>query len=195
MRGRREWAKKLQKEHQGEISGMKRGLSGTAGRTVGVTAAAMSILAFASVATASPSPSIVAVAPFTYLDTSGEPVDQASLHKARVEKFTADLQHDLSQTGGYGAVSVRCAAPTCETMRDRASLLKQARGAGAAILLVGGIHKMSTLVQFMRAEAISTSTGKTVFTRLLTFRGDSDDAWHHSETFLAGQFLASAPRP
>ena len=54
---------------------------------------------------------------------------------------------------------------------------------------------MSTLVQFMRAEAISTATGKTVFSRLLTFRGDSDDAWHHSETFLAGQFLASAPQP
>ena len=142
----------------------------------------------------------VAIAPFAYLDTSGEPIDQVSRHTILVARFTAALQHDLSapsatRQGSYTTTQVACAAPACDLMRDRAALIGQARNAGAGLLLVGGIHKMSTLVQFMRAEAISTATGKTVFTRLLTFRGDSDDAWRHCESFLAEEFRATAPRP
>ena len=152
-------------------------------------------LTLTAVKPAMAAPIVVAVVPFAYLDTSGEPVDQVSLHKARIERFDAALQSELSQPGGYRTVAVPCAAPACDLTRDRAALIGRARATGAAMLLIGGIHKMSTLVQFMRAEAISTTTGKTVFTRLLTFRGDSDDAWRHGETFLAGQFLASAPRP
>ena len=160
--------------------------------TAGFVAAS---LALTGVKPAMASPVVVAVVPFAYLDTSGEPVDQASLHKVRVARFDAALQSDLSQPGGYRTVAMPCAAPACDLMRDRAALIERARTAGAAMLLIGGIHKMSTLVQFMRAEAISTTSGKTVFTRLLTFRGDSDDAWRHGETFLAEQFVASAPRP
>jgi hypothetical protein len=29
-----------------------------------------------------------------------------------------------------------------------------------------------------------------VFDRLLTFRGDTDDAWRHAEAFIAGQMTA-----
>jgi hypothetical protein len=33
-------------------------------------------------------------------------------------------------------------------------------------------------------------TGKLVFDRLLTFRGDTDDAWRRAEAFVAAQMAA-----
>ena len=42
--------------------------------------------------------------------------------------------------------------------------------------MVGGIHKMSTLVQWAKAEVIDLRSGQIVLDRLFTFRGDTDQA-------------------
>ena len=59
-------------------------------------------------------------------------------------------------------------------MRARSSgsaLLKAANATGADFLMVGGIHKMSTLVQWAKAEVIDLRTGQIVLDKLFTFRG------------------------
>ena len=56
-------------------TGLCRGAVTAIGLVTAVVASAPASIARASAAT-------VAVAPFAYLDTSGEPVDQASRHKA-----------------------------------------------------------------------------------------------------------------
>jgi hypothetical protein len=63
----------------------------------------------------------------------------------------------------------------------------KARQAGARLLLFGGIHKMSTLIQWAKVQAVDLQTEKLVFDRLLTFRGDTDDAWRRTEVFVAEQ--------
>jgi hypothetical protein len=65
-----------------------------------------------------------------------------------------------------------------------------ARRAGAQLLLFGGIHKLSTLVQWAKAQVIDMQTEQLVFDRLMTFRGDNDDAWQHAEAFLVKDITA-----
>ncbi len=66
-------------------------------------------------------------------------------------------------------------------------ILAAARAAGADVLLIGTIHKMSTLVQWASVEEIDAKTGQVVLDRLFSFRGDSDDTWARAEAFIADE--------
>lgn len=133
----------------------------------------------------------VALIDFTYSDTSGEPRDQAAEHQARLKDFMAALARDLSAGG-----RLRVVAPTCDpepcvlTAGAVPELAEAAKRAGADLMVVGGIHKMSTLVQWAKVEVVSVSAGRVVFEKLYTFRGDSDESWRRAEAFIAGQILA-----
>ena len=72
-------------------------------------------------------------------------------------------------------------------------LLKTAHAAGADFLLVGGIHKMSTLVQWAKAEVIDLRSGQIVLDKLFTFRGDTDQAWRRAEEFISNELITLAP--
>jgi hypothetical protein len=58
-------------------------------------------------------------------------------------------------------------------------------------LVFGGIHKMSTLVQFAKVQVLDLKLDKLVFERLLTFRGHSDDAWDHAQRFVVRYIVAA----
>jgi hypothetical protein len=64
-------------------------------------------------------------------------------------------------------------------------LFDATRKAGARLLLFGGVHKMSTLVQWAQAQIIDIEKNIVIDDRHLSFRGDSDDAWRRAEAFLA----------
>ena len=74
-----------------------------------------------------------------------------------------------------------------------AELQKAARAAGARFVLLGGVHKMSTLVQWAKIQIADEERGRIVFDRLLTFRGDTDEAWQKAESFVARDVLNAAP--
>jgi Protein of unknown function (DUF2380) len=67
-------------------------------------------------------------------------------------------------------------------LRDR---LRAASQAGAQILIIGGLHKMSTLVQLAQTAAIDTTSQRVVFRKFFTFRGDNDEAWQRAERFVS----------
>ena len=52
---------------------------------------------------------------------------------------------------------------------------------------------MSTLVQWAKIQIADEEQGRIVFDRLLTFRGDTDEAWQKAESFVARDVLNSAP--
>jgi hypothetical protein len=52
---------------------------------------------------------------------------------------------------------------------------------------------MSSLVQWAKIQIADEEQGQVVFDRLLTFRGDTDEAWQRAESFLARDVLQSAP--
>jgi len=147
-------------------------------------------------ATAETTPTPMAVLEFDYLDTSGEVRDQAATHRALLEQFAATLRNDLQASRRYQVVGMTCEPDPCSiTQTDPSQLLEAARRAGAKLLLLGGIHKMSTLVQWAKVQVIEVDTDKLVFDRLMTFRGDDADAWQHAERFLVKELTSRTVRP
>ena len=128
----------------------------------------------------------LAIADFDYKDTSGETQDQAAAHAERLRNFTQLIDDELSTSGKYQVVALACPKRPCSAgAMDAQSLTDAARQSGARFLLYGGIHKMSTLVQFGKEQIADLETDQLVYERTITFRGDDDSAWK-----LAGEFLA-----
>jgi len=131
-------------------------------------------------------PVSIAVVDFDYVDTSGEARDQRVEHEARLRAFMRAIRDDLAGSGHYRIVALDCSQAPCAA-GGSAQLMKDAHSAGATLLLYGGIHKESTLIQWMKVEAIEVENGKHLFDRLMTFRGDTDESWMRSERFLIKQ--------
>ena len=137
-------------------------------------------------------PVALAVADFDYADTSGEPNDQAQAHATLLQRFEQEIRDAVSASGKYRIVTLECPQPPCSAgAMDAESLTEAAKTSGARLLLYGGIHKMSTLIQFGKAQVVDLETGKLVFDRTITFRGDNDEAWHRASSFLTGELLSA----
>jgi hypothetical protein len=137
----------------------------------------------------------VAIIDFSYLDTSGEARDQSGEHQARLAGFMAALKADLAAQGKLRIVVPACGQSPCGVAGERrGALVAAARAAGADLLLVGSIQKMSTLVQWAKVEAIDLTTEDVLLDKLFTFRGDADEAWRHAEAFIADQLASLRPR-
>lgn len=128
----------------------------------------------------------VAVADFVYLDTSGEPRDQAAEHLVRLDLFRERIESDLGDTGRFSVVQLSCGSDACsaETVAPDA-LAAAAAAAGADYLVFGGIHKMSSLVQNGKVDVLALGDGKIVMSRKISFRGDTDTAFDRAGAFIA----------
>lgn len=136
----------------------------------------------------------LALSGFFLLDTSGEQRDQTVEHNARLARFD-DIMHDeLSNSGKFSLVTMKCPQPRC-TAQDMtlAQLLQSAKDAGARFLVIGAVEKMSTLVLWLRPEVYDVASGQMVFNRLLTFRGDNDEAWQRAAHYAAKEVIKNAP--
>ena len=127
----------------------------------------------------------VSVDDFIYIDTSNEPTDQAAAHEKRLRAFMTALRDGVAADRRFELVPSSCAS-NCPTdgpaLRDR---LRAASQAGAQILIIGGFHKMSTLVQLAQTVAIYTTAQRVVFRKYFQFRGDNDEAWQRAERFVS----------
>jgi len=138
-------------------------------------------------------PVALAVLDFDYLDTSGEPADQAAIHRRRLADFMSALRRDLAASGRYRIVSLTCGAGPCASSAHPLEVQKAARAAGAKFVLIGAIHKMSTLIEWAKIDIVDEDQNRIVFNRLLSFRGDNDEAWRRAEGFGARQILDASP--
>lgn len=134
----------------------------------------------------------IAVLEFDYVDSSGEPTDQTAIHRARLATFTRSIRSDLERRGRYRVVPLTCDPDPCSTdVAEIDDLVASARRAGIDYVLLGGFHKVSTLVQWARAQVIDVAAERLAFDRLLSFRGDNDRAWQRTEAFLVNELLAA----
>lgn len=138
-------------------------------------------LAIATAASAA-EPSTLAISGFAFKDTSGEIRDQTAEHAARLKEFVAVLQDDLSASPKIDIVALPCEAEGC---RDLGAIAAQAKAASARYLLVGEVHKMSTLVGWVKFAVLDLSENKPLCDRYLTYRGDTDEAWRRAAAFTA----------
>lgn len=160
-------------------------------RRAAVTACAVTayVMTFIGLARADSSVS-VAIVDFAYVDTSGEPTDQATLHRERLLAFMNALKRDFAADARFRLLPLPCAPASCGTEAP-AALLGSGAAAGVEILVVGGIHKQSTLVQWAKAEGIDVAADRVLLDRLYTFRGDNAEAWNRAESFLSQDIRAA----
>jgi hypothetical protein len=135
----------------------------------------------------------LAVVGFNFVDTSGEVTDQSAAHAARLSALMATLQEKLAASGRFKIIAFACTPEPCTAEPDVDGAIDEARKAGADWTLVGTVRKTSTLILDMPVEVIDMKTGKQVYGRLLSFRGDTDDAWQHAARFLARDLIAQLP--
>jgi hypothetical protein len=127
----------------------------------------------------------LAVAGIDYVDTSGEVIDQSADHARRLRAFEAALRSDLSAGGKLRSVSLDCPPDACSVSDiDAKQLIGKAQAAGADFLLISSFHKVSTLVQWAKFDMIDVKAQKLSFERLVSFRGDNDEAWRRAEAFI-----------
>jgi len=145
---------------------------------------ASSVISDASAATAGQALA-VSVDDFNYIDSSNEPTDQTAAHERRLRAFMTALRDDVTADRRFELVPSSC-APSCPTegpaLGDR---LRAASLAGTQILIIGIVHKRSTLVQLVWTVAIDTTSQRIVFKKFFTFRGDNDEAWQRAERFVS----------
>lgn len=132
----------------------------------------------------------VAVLDFDYVDTSGEALDQRDQHEARRHAFDEALRQSLGSDGALTVVKLDCDPSPCSARSTTPkALFEAARKAGARFILYGGVHKVSTLVQWAQAQVVDVEKNLLIDDRYLTFRGDTDESWRRCEEYLARQIL------
>ncbi|KQP03431.1 hypothetical protein ASF26_13385 [Methylobacterium sp. Leaf93] len=128
------------------------------------------------------------VLPIKLLDTSGEPTDQTSEHTERLARLADGLATNLTRSGLYRATVL----PADNLRQDCPSeavacLLKAAQTRGAELILVGVVHKSSTLIMQLWARLVDARSGQDLYSRDLNFRGDTDESWQRAERFLVAE--------
>jgi hypothetical protein len=135
---------------------------------------------------------IVAVADFGYEDTSGEVKDQDAAHAARLHALQATIERALTETGRFKAEKLMCNQPVCSAdSLDQREMVAAGKRQDARYIVFGGVHKMSTLIQWGRVEVMDTATGQPVLARTISFRGDDQDAWQHAGAYVAAMLAGS----
>jgi hypothetical protein len=128
----------------------------------------------------------VAIADFGYEDTSGEAKDQQAAHAARLGALQAAIEQALDATGRFKVEKLSCQLPPCSAdSLNQDEMVKAGKQQDARYIVFGGVHKMSTLIQWGRVEVMDTSTGHAVLARTISFRGDDQDAWTHAGDYVA----------
>lgn len=127
----------------------------------------------------------IAIADFDYFDTSGEVRDQRAEHQARMARFTELLRESLGAQGGFDVRPLACAEPPCTPINMQPQrFIDASRRSGARFVLYGGIHKMSTLIQWGDVQLLDLDTDKVLFRQNVTFRGDNDEAYRRAAAFV-----------
>ena len=139
----------------------------------------------------------VAVLDFSYSDTAGEAQDMTTEHRKWLEALAAGLRKGFERTGAYRVVTPVCHPEPCEVGRTSPDQLEgAAKEAGAQLLVMGGVHKKSTLLQWAKVLAVNLVDNQVVTDKLITFRGDDETAWERAEKFISRDLLeAAAPLP
>ena len=161
--------------------------AGRAGSIAALGAAAALSFQFPVSPGFSAAPLTVAVADFDYIDTSGEVRDQRAEHQARVAHFAELLRESLGERGDFHVQPLECTDPPCTPINMQpAKFIDASRRSGARFVLYGGIHKISTLVQWGDVQLLDLEADKVLFRQNVTFRGDTDEAYRRAAAFVSG---------
>lgn len=130
----------------------------------------------------------VAVPGFEFTDGSGEVRDQRAAHEAQLALFNETLRATLEESG-IDVVVPECDGPCTPGTTQFKAMEAATRAADASLLLVGALHKVSTLIGTIRVSVIDLDADKVVCIRSLSYRGDDAEAWTRAAEFTAGDVM------
>jgi hypothetical protein len=135
--------------------------------------------------------STVGVTKFDFTDNASETQFVSPARQTRLQHFADALRSALEKTGHFHVVAIPCPGDPCVgTPADGDELLKSARKSGATLLVVGGIHRMTGVVTFMKADVYRVATDRPILSKMYTMRGDNDAAWAMAADALADAIKA-----
>ena len=129
----------------------------------------------------------LAVPALDYSDTSGE---TAGGGEGRVALFADTLRAELAKSGEVEVVLPDC-GDCSPAITPFAAMAEATRAAGSDLLLVGNVHKVSTLIGTIRVKVLDLSGDRVLCTRELSYRGDTDEAFERAARFGAKDVLAN----
>lgn len=132
----------------------------------------------------------VAVPDLDFRDTSGEASDQAAKHAGQLALFAETLRAGLGE-GGVEAVAPACDRRCSPVVTPFEEMAAATRAAGTHLMLVGGLHKISTLIGTIRLKLIDLDADRVVCERMLSYRGDDAQAWARAAEFAAEDVLSA----
>jgi hypothetical protein len=134
-------------------------------------------------AAAAEDPARLAVADLDFRDSSGEVRDQSAEHVARLQSFAAALRDGLSADPAIEIVALSCPDPCTPAEPGVRALAEEAKVKGARYLLIGRVHKISTLIGSIQLAVIDLDADAATCDRSLSYRGDTDEAWRRAAAF------------
>lgn len=162
-----------------------------------MTSLSRHVLAVLALFTAAPgAATTIAVFPVTFLDTSNEPGDQTADHDRRARSMAVEVAAELGRQTG-----VTTATPTDEALHakcptnDPDCQLGLAKAAGATVIVVTTVHKVSSLIMNIAVRLVDPETNRSTWARDLSFRADSDDSWRRAGRFLGGEIRDALAAP
>lgn len=160
-------------------------------RLVALALCAVSLGPLASPATAAEKKSHILVLDFELSDTSGEPADQKADHARRLALMRDEIARGLEASQLYVVEPREKIAPELDRILA-ATYLRSCNGceftlaekAGADLVMLGEVNKISTLILSMRIVAKDVRTRAVVFSQGFDFRGDTDAGWLRAAKFF-----------
>jgi hypothetical protein len=135
---------------------------------------------------------------FEILDTSGEPIDHRADHARRLGLIRDSIAQQLADSKTYTIADREAVRGELDAILARQFLrscngceLDLARRAGADLVMLGGFHKVSTLIGRMEIAIKDANTGEIVYARMFGFRGDTDEAWLRAARFFIDELRRS----
>ena len=142
-------------------------------------------------------PPTLLVLPLDMVDISGEIPPRTKEHNDRLAALTQYLARSLAESGSYAIADATPIAAEIDEARSAQRLgdcngceRDLARLVHADRVLTGELDKVSTLIGSLRLQIIDVATGRRVVARVLSFRGDTDEAWQHAARFFLRDLAA-----
>jgi Protein of unknown function (DUF2380) len=138
------------------------------------------------------------ILPLDMVDTSGETPSHAQEHEDRLVALAQYLSQALAHDGSYAIIDPSPIsgqinkARTVRLSECNGCELDLARLVHADRVLIGKVDKVSTLIGSLDLSIVNVATGERVFSRVLSFRGDTDEAWQHAARFFVRELEATA---
>jgi len=135
----------------------------------------------------------IAVLDLELIDTSGEGETREQFDRLRL--VSAEMRTLLEESDMFRVVDLAPAAGQVEAAGYihgcNGCEIDIARGLGARLVLVGTVHKVSSLVLSVSVVITDTRTEKVVRVRTVAFRGNTDESWLRGVRYLVRNYLVA----